>query len=212
VTYRSSKALHTGWLAGVVFAVAMFWAGAQTPGYEHAMHSVSLLGSSAAAMPRAFNIAGFIAPGLLLAIFALALGRELRALGAGFALRLAVNFLLIAGLAFAGAGLWPYTPGDADDARSQYHVAALGVAMIAMLPSMAVLAAALRARGWRPLPQLGGAFAALLLLCLVLPADRWMPGWAGLPGFSQRLALLMFFAWPALVSAVALSRARQRRA
>lgn len=199
--------LHCGWLAGVVFALALAWAGAQLEGYEHARHSVGVLGSTRSPVAAIFNATGFELPGALLAIAALALGRALRRGQASFAARIGADLMVIAGVAFAAQGVFPLDLSDGDGAASQRHVLALTVAMIAMLPSMLLLAGGLRrAQGWRALPQLGGAFAALLVLALAWPPHEWLPGWEGRSGFSQRLALLAFFAWPALVALVVIRR------
>ena len=199
--------LHAGWLAGLVFALALAWGGAQHPGYDHALRSVGLLGAKGAGGAVMFNLVAFVLPGALLAAFAVAFALRLREGGSTLPARLGVNLWLISGLAFAAQGLLPLDANAPDGAASKYHVLALTIAMIAAVPSMVLLGAGLRGRAaWRPLPQLGAAFAALLLVVLAWPAHEWMPGWAGRSGFSQRLALLVYFAWPALASLVAMRR------
>jgi hypothetical protein len=208
MTPHRSVALHAGWLAGLVFALALAWAGAQVAGYDPARQSIGLLGARGSTVAAGFNVAGYLVPGLLLTVFAVAFGRQERRDGSTLAARLGGHLALISALAFAAQGLLPLDPASsADGAAAQRHVFALTIAMIAAVPSTILLAAGLRRRaGWAPLPQLGAAFAALLLLALAWPAHEWLPGWAGRSGFSQRLAFLVYFAWPALASLVALRR------
>lgn len=206
---RSNAWLHAGWLAGVVFGLALAWAGAQLEGYDHGRHSVGVLGSTRSPVAGAFNAVGYELPGVLLAVFAASLRARLRDAGAGFGARLGADLMLVSGLAFAAQGLLPIDLSDGDGPASQRHVMALMLALIAMLASMAVLGAGLRhVAAWRPLPQAGMALAALLLLSLAWPAHAWLPGWEGRSGFSLRLSLLAYFAWPAWVAWVALRRQR----
>lgn len=199
--------MHAGWVAGAAFALALGWAGAQLEGYEHARHSVGVLGSTRSPVAGGFNAVGYELPGVLLALFALALRARLHEHAAGFAARLGADLMLVSGLAFAAQGLLPLVLSDSDGAASQRHVMALTFALLAMLASMAVLGGGLRLMpGWRPLPQAGMALAALLLLSLAWPAHAWLPGWEGRSGFSLRLSLLAYFAWPACVAWVALRR------
>lgn len=203
----SNRWLHTGWLAGLVFALALGGAGAQLEGYEHARHSVAVLGSRASPVAAVFNATGFELPGVLLALFAATLRSLLRRDGAPFAARLAADLMLIAGLAFAAQGVLPLDLSDPDGPASQRHVVAQMLAPIAMLASMALLAAGLhRAPEWRRLAPLGAAFAAALAGSMLWPALGRLPGAGGGAGLCLRVSLLLFFAWPALVGVLALRR------
>jgi hypothetical membrane protein len=205
---RVSAGLHAGWLAGLVFALALAWAGSGVDGYEHARNSVGMLGSRGVPVAAVFNGAGFVLPGLLLLAFALAIGARLREGGSTLAARLGVHLALISAIAFAAQGVLPLDPaGASDGVAAQRHVFALTIALLAAVPSMALLAAGLHGQpAWRPLPWLGATFAALLLAAIVFPVHEWWPGAAGRSGLSQRVAFLAYFAWPAAMSAVALRR------
>ena len=199
--------LHTGHLAGLVFFLALWLTGAHVPGYEHALHSVGVLGSGRVPGTQAFNAVGYELPGALLAVFALALGRVLRAARMPLAARVGSDVLLISGIAFALQGFLPLDLADPDGPASRRHVLALTLSMLAAVPAMALIAAGLRGRaGWRPLVLAGAAGAVLLALLLAWPPHAWVPGWAGRSGVSQRLALAVYFAFPAIAAAVALRR------
>ena len=94
--------LHAGWLAGVVFTVALAVVAAITPGYEHAHQPVSFLGMHGAPFALSWNLFGFGLPGLLVACFALSLQAALAHRGVGAVARIGTWLLLISGVAFAG--------------------------------------------------------------------------------------------------------------
>ena len=207
MTRSSPGFLHAGPVAGLVFLAALVFAGAAIPGYEHALHSVGVLGGARMPHAPAFNAAGHELPGALLAIFALALGRVLRAESAPLAARLGADLWLISGVAFALQGFLPMDLSEPDGPASRRHVLALTVAMVAALPAMVLLAAGLRGRaGWRPLQVAGWAAAFALGVLLAWPPHAWVPGWTGRSGLSERLALAVYFAFPAFAAAVALRR------
>src|SRR5690606_22869221 len=108
--------LHAGWLAGVVFTLALMVFGALLPGYDHADMPVGVLGASGVALARYWNLAGFIVPGLLVAWFALSLLGPLQRDGAGSVARIGVWLLLISGLAFAANGVFAYDLARPDEA------------------------------------------------------------------------------------------------
>lgn len=189
--------LHLGWFAGVCFGASVL-AATSLAGFDHAPH-VGLLGSALAPQALAFNLVGFGLTGFCMAGFALALERSLEAQGVGRGGRLATSLLLIAGLAFTAQGLFPFEPDDVDGAQSRRHVFAYTIALLAWLPSTVLMAWALRGRrAWRPLPWLGLAFTATMLLALIVPGGNDEPGHA------QRGIFVLYFAWLALVAAVAL--------
>jgi hypothetical protein len=193
--------LHLGWVGGLLFAGAVWFAARELPGYEHARHPVGLLGVAAAPSALVFNLVAYGTAGLAVAGFALALEAELMRRGLGRITRLATGMLLIAGLAFAAQGLLPLDPQDLDGSLSRRHAVAHAIALLAWLPSTALFALALwRAPALRGMAWLAAAFALALGGLLVWPATLWLPGWAASPGWAQRLLLLAWFLWPALLA------------
>jgi hypothetical membrane protein len=193
--------LHGGWLSAIAFALAVAVCGALTPAYEPARHAIGLLGSAAAAYPAAFNVTAFVLPGMLLAGLALALETPLRTAGVGRGGRIATYLMLISALAFTAQGGFPFVPRDSDGVGSRRHVVAYSIAMLAWLPSTALYAFALRARGgWAALSPLATVLAASFALLLAFPADTWIAGVGGKSGYAQRILLSLYFAWPALLA------------
>ena len=204
--------LHAGWLAGVVFAVALSWLGAVVPGYEHARMPVGFLGMRGVPMAAYWNSAGFIVPGMLVAWFALSLLAPLQRDGAGMLARIGVWLLLISGLAFAGNGVFAYDLAEPDGPASKLHVAMLTIAMLGFLPSTLLLALGLRRRpAWRPLVVCGPLLALAAVWSLAQPMGELMPLLQGNPGYAQRVTLGLYFLWLALASRVALHSDRRRR-
>lgn len=197
--------LHLGWLAALLFALALAAFGATTPGFEHARHPIGLLGAADAPRALAYNGFVFALPGLALVAFALALERALLRQGLGRSMRLATGMLAIAALAFAAQALLPLDPRDFDSTASRRHAVAHSLALLAWLPAVLLLALAtaghVATRRWI-LPL--ALCAVALVLQLVWPASAWWPGWDGRPGWSQRLLLATWFAAPALLAALAL--------
>ena len=203
--------LHAGWLAGVVFAVVLLWLGASVPGYEHARMPVGFLGMRGVPMAAYWNVAGFVAPGLLVAWFALSLLAPLQRDGAGMLARIGVWLLLISGLAFAGNGVFAYDLAEPDGPASKLHVAMLTIALLGFLPAALALALGLRARPrWRMLVGPGLLLALALLLSVAQPMADLVPMLQGNPGYAQRITLALYFLWLALASWVALHSGRNR--
>jgi hypothetical protein len=83
-------------------------------GYSHATKAVSELGSTDAANALAFNLLGFITPGVLLILFSLALLQDARS-------RLGPGLLLGSGFMLALAGLAPANLEDYGALTPQLH-------------------------------------------------------------------------------------------
>jgi hypothetical protein len=197
-------ALHAGWLAGVVFAVALVGFGAALADYAQASQPVDLLGARGVAHAAGWDALGYALPGLLVAAFAIALQRPLAAAGVGAAGRIGSWLLMFSGLAFAAQALAPLDLRLLDGADTKAHVAAGMLSLVAWLPSALLLPLALRRRaGWRIAVVAGPLLAAVAIACLALPPQAWEAVGAG-PGVAQRLGISAQFAWPALAAFCAL--------
>jgi hypothetical protein len=84
---------------------------------------VALLGARGVPHALAFNLLGFVLPGLLAVAVAECLRRSLPAT-AGWAPRVGSQMLLLAGLAFAAMGLLPLDVDDLHGPASQLHASA----------------------------------------------------------------------------------------
>lgn len=189
-----------GLLAAVAFVLAVAGFGAGLDGYAQGRHPVALLGARGVPHALAFNLVGFVLPGLLAAGVAERLRRTLPT-GAGWAPRVGSQMLLLAGLAFAAMGALPLDVDDLHGPASQLHASAWMIWVLGFVAGSVLLAVSgLRQAHGRALGILAlgcGVLAALAAFALqgVLPAP-----------LAQRLAFACWAVW--LAAALPLSRLR----
>lgn len=189
-----------GLLAAVAFVLAVAGFGAGLDGYAQGRHPVALLGARGVPHALAFNLVGFVLPGLLAAGVAERLRRTLPT-GAGWAPRVGSQMLLLAGLAFAAMGALPLDVDDLHGPASQLHASAWMIWVLGFVVGSVLLAVSgLRQAHGRALGVLAlgcGVLAALAAFALqgVLPAP-----------LAQRLAFACWAVW--LAAALPLSRLR----
>ncbi len=204
--------LHLGWLAAVIFALALWWLGADHTGFDAARHPVGHLGAVQAPLGWRWNTLGFVLPGLFLFGFSLALESAMRSEGCGRAGRIGTGLLMISALAFAAQGVWHFDLDDELARGTQAHVSALALALLALLAGASFVAASIRRLPrWRMLTVLGQVLAALLLVTLVWPPQEVFEVFHARPGHAQRLILALYFAWFLLASRVALAAIKPSR-
>lgn len=189
-----------GLLAAVAFVLAVAGFGAGLDGYAQGRHPVALLGARGVPHALAFNLVGFVLPGLLAAGGAERLRRTLPT-GAGWAPRVGSQMLLLAGLAFAAMGALPLDVDDLHGPASQLHASAWMIWVLGFVAGTVLLAVSgLRQAHGRALGVLAlgcGVLAALAAFALqgILPAP-----------LAQRLAFACWAVW--LAAALPLSRLR----
>lgn len=209
LTLRVRLGLHAGWLAGGCFVIALAALGGDHMGYLEAQHPLGHLGAMQARGATLWNLCGFMLPGLLLFIFALAFEAAMKRDGAGRGGRIGTGLLMLSALAFTAQGLLPFDLEDPDALASQRHVSALVLALLGLMAGALWIAASLKSRrGWRVLVWVGAPLAVLLLLFLVWPPQGFVPMLHGRPGHAQRLIFATYFAWFALAAWMALRRGR----
>ena len=169
------------WLATAAALACAIGFGLALEGYSHAMHPLGLLGARGLPHARAFNLVGFVVPGLLLA--GAGLGLRARMDAAGWPLRIGATLAVLSALAFAAQGVFPLDPEHLDSGDSRYHAAAWTLWWVSFVPGAALLASGVRPR-W---PHVAAA-VAVPALALVLPA---VIGGA----LAQRLAFAAWFGW-----------------
>ncbi|HEV2815995.1 MAG TPA: DUF998 domain-containing protein [Allosphingosinicella sp.] len=184
-----------GWAgpaAAALFAASLLgFAAIRTDGYSHATKAVSELGAVGAPNALAFNLLGFVLPGLLVA----ALAGGLRA-----ALKSSAGPLLLglSGLFFLGAGVFPVDMTATGSALSVTHLAMAQLSGLAFAIAVFPLGSAMRRH-----PH----FAALgrvtpWFLLFLLTNVAWQVVWQAtgsiLPGWGQRIAFGGYFVWTAL--------------
>lgn len=186
----SSLARGAGPAAAVLAVLATAGFGKALDGFAQGVHPVALLGAGGVPHALAFNVLGFMVPGVLAMLGALGVLRGLPA-GSGWAARIGGQLLLLAGLAFLAMGLLPLDLDDLDGVTSQRHAAAWMIWALAFISGAALLGLGALKRA-TPLAGLAlgcGAVAAIAAFGLqgVLPA-----------AIAQRLAFLAWGLWLAL--------------
>lgn len=185
---RHGQARAAGIAAGTCFALALAGFGAALDGYSQVAWPVALLGAAGVPRAAAFNLLGFIVPGLLAGFVALR-RRDLLPGGAGAGARLGWTLALLAAAAFAAQGVLPLDATAPDAGRGRLHGVAWGLWWIAFTAAALGLAgSALRARRWLPA---AGHLAAGLLVAVAAGLDA-----GALPAaLAQRVAFAAWFAW-----------------
>lgn len=182
-------------LALGVWVAALIGFGAVSPDFGQLRHPVALLGALGEPQALAFNLLGFVLPGLLLA--GLAWRWRSAATGGGWRARIGLQLLLLAALAFVAQGVLPLEPTDLLAPASRAHAVAWSAWWIAFVAGGVLLA------GGR-----GGRVGLLVVLGVLLLA---MAGASLVPAaLAQRLAFLGWFGWWLLAargSATPVSRA-----
>lgn len=188
-------------LLAAVAATGIFWVAllvfaALYPGYTHFNKAISELGAFGAPHALAWNVIGFITPGILLAIA-----------GGGIALlldgRRTVLFwlLVLSGLGFSGTGIIPAEMSDGsplmESAWTGGHILMTFVSGLPWIIASVVLVTHVRRNpAWRHLTTictvLGVCAVAGLSINIVAGA---LPYLADNPGLAQRLSFAFYFAW-----------------
>ncbi|PZS93028.1 DUF998 domain-containing protein [Stenotrophomonas maltophilia] len=200
MTSPSSLLRLSGLAAALLFVLAVLGFGAGLDGYAQARHPVALLGAHGVPHALAFNLLGFVLPGLLAGVVAECLRRRLPAT-AGWAPRVGSQMLLLAGLAFAAMGLLPLDVDDLHGPASQLHASAWMIWVLGFVAGTLLL-------GIFNVRQVHGRVqGGLLVACGVLAALAAFALQGLVPApLAQRVAFACWALW--LVVALPLSRPR----
>lgn len=182
--------------AALLFAASVAGFGALFPAFSQRVHPVAALGATGVPHALAFDILGFVVPGLL-AVFAT---QSLRArMGqAPFLARLGVQAMSIAALAFAAMGALPLDSHDLLSSASRLHSVAWTLWWLAFVAGAAMLAI-----GMRNTPHAARSAAVAACAVATLAFAIVLPG-AVPVGLAQRVA---FGAWFVAILLAAPSRA-----
>lgn len=186
--------IHAGLLAALLFAAAVLGFGVALPGYSHTVHPVSLLGATGVPHAFAFSLLGFVIPGVLAAVVAVALLHRLPAT-ASWMLRVGGQMMVLAAMAFAAMGLLPLDASDIDSRASQFHASAWMLWVVAFVPGALMLAFG----GWKQ--PLWRSVALLSLAAAVWVAVAAFVLEVLIPvALAQRLAFAGWMLWLAVVA------------
>lgn len=197
---------YLGWCgpaAAVFFAASvMGFAALRHDGYSHATKAVSELGAMGAENALAFNVLGFMVPGLLVILLAVACGRMV---GSGFG----AFYLAVSGAALTASGLLPADMAHRDGQATLLHGIAAIVSGLAFAIAVFPIGAAMRKTpGFIHLGQWTPWFVLFLLANI-----GWQIAWKATgnpffyPGWGQRIAFASYFLWMTLAG-IALAKPR----
>lgn len=185
----TSVARVAGVAAALLFAAALVAFGVALDGYSHALHPVALLGASGFPHALAFNLLGFVLPGVLAVVVTIALRAALPA-DSGWPSRIGVQLVFISALAFIAMGLLPLDPTDLESQTSSLHGTAWMLWSLAFVPGALLVAAGCwRTPAW-------ALFARLTALTAVaLPVVAFLLAGALPTAVAQRVAFGLWFGW-----------------
>lgn len=183
--------------ASVIFWIALVAFAAARSDYSHFTNAISELGVLGAPHALAWNLIGFIVPGILLAIC-----------GAGLASAIDGRkgvlwwLLVIAGVGFAATGLLPGEMRNGSPLRqSPWTVGHIAASFLSAIPwAIATLLLVVRATNrpeWRHLRVIGAGLALVGILGIFA---RALPAFEHRPGLGQRTGFAAYFAWYLVMS------------
>lgn len=182
---------HAGVLALSLCALSVIGFGAAFDGYSHLQHPVALLGARGVPHAAAFNVSGFVLPGLLAAWGAVGLRGQLPG-NANWPARIGARLLMLSALAFAAQGLLPLDPDDLDGPVSQWHAMAWTLWWIASTAgALSIAAGLLRRQGWRAFAWAALVASALIAVFALSPPGTWPAGIASRIAFGAWLGLFV---------------------
>lgn len=173
------------------------------PDYSHTDRAISELGSLDAPNLWAWNILGYILPGLVIALLGVGLRREFLLQGRGAAI---ASFAVVAvGLLMALSGAFPANMADFKSTTTLIHtIGSFGCYVAFLVAGFWLPATFRRASSWR---WVAAPSLALVIASIATGFLRF----ADMQSIGQRLTFTCFFLWVALVG-FALSRANSHAA
>ncbi len=184
---RASR--HAGTAAALLFAGAVPGFGAALPRYLQSQHPVALLGAMGIPHALAFNLIGFVLPGLLAGVVAIALRRGLPD-DAAWPSRIGAQLVLLSALGFIAMGVLPLDPSDLDSESNRAHATAWMLWCMAFVPGAALLGVSLWGqRAWKKFARIS-LFSAVGVLISAFALGELVP-----VGIAQRFAFGFWFFW-----------------
>jgi hypothetical membrane protein len=170
--------------ANLMFWPLLFVMAAIRSDYSHLHQAVSELGAVGAPHMWAWNILGYVVPGLMLAVFGWSLVRRLRP-----GSRVAAALLALSGIGMAAAGLIPADMNDRRGLLTSLHIVGSSLSVLAWLPSMIVVAALAR----RTRPEI--AVASGVALAAMIGSFALYGVWEDTPALVQRITFGVYLGW-----------------
>lgn len=185
---------HASLLAALMSIAAALMFAAGWEDYSHAVHPLGLLGAYGTPHAMAFNLYGFIVPGLLAAWLGWRLRDAMQERGR--MARIGAWLVFFSALAFAAQGMARLDPQDLDALSGRLHAASWMLWWIAFVPGALLLALG---SGSRTVVVVN-AVAAVTVLVFAIFAPAWMP-----IAIAHRVAFVCWFGWLTFAGYVVLS-------
>jgi hypothetical membrane protein len=193
---------HAGLLAALISIAAALVFAAGWEDYSHAVHPLGLLGAYGTPHAMAFNLSGFIVPGLLAAWLSWRLRDAMQE--CGWMTRIGAWLVFFSALAFAAQGVARLDPRDLEALSGRLHASSWMLWWIAFVPGALLLACGLAGRpGWRAFALASGMAAVAVLVFAILA-----PAWVAV-AVSHRIAFACWFGWLTCVGYALGSRLRR---
>ncbi len=187
---------YCGIAASLVCVAAVIGFGSMLEGYVQSHHPLGLLGGKDIPYALAFNLCGFVLPGVLAAIAISTLRSRLPA-ATGWSMRIGVQLLVLSAVAFAAQGLVSIDPADLAAPGNRYHAVAWTLWWIAFVSGALVLALSIRRYPQSRTQAWLSMAAAMIVLTFVLFAPGAIPS-----GIAERIAFAAWFGWLLLATRV----------
>jgi hypothetical membrane protein len=182
-----------GLLAPCLFVVTYSIMTNLRPEYDLRYKAISELGSLDAPHKWAWNIVGYIIPGILIALFAVGLQR---AMPQGYTRRLPMYGLLLSGALMALAGIFPADMDNRRSATMLLHVVGSWGSFIGFL-----VAAFSYPRQWKKDPYWQKiSRPSLVLVWLAIVWGAWPFVFPQMPALGQRFVFLFYYSWILLLA------------
>lgn len=175
--------------AAACFAASALGFGASFDGYSQLADPVAALGAVGMPHAVAFNVFGFVVPGLLVTGVAMTFYLRLP-VAAGGSARIGAWVLLFSALAFAAQGVFPLDLDDLDATTGRLHVAAWSLWWLTAGAGAVLLASGL----WRVHTRRNWAASALAVAAVLVFFAVFAPtSWGS--AIPQRIAYAAWFGW-----------------
>ncbi len=186
------KLALAGPLASLLFVSSLIgFAAMRSDGYTHGTKAVSELGAIGAPMALAFNLLGFILPGILIMVLSLTILN----LAPAKTSRIAVSLLMLSGIALIVAGVFPVDMSNRTSFTSTAHAVGAMSSGLFWVLSLGWLGSVLKKRlGVTVLGRLTPWFW-LFLVANIGWQIAWQTTGAVLPGWGQRIGFAGYFLW-----------------
>jgi len=189
-----------GTASAVLFWTALLAFGSLDPTYSQVTRAVSELGMAGAPHQWAWNVTGFILPGILLAGFGLGMARTMDGpASVGAAL------LCLSGIFFAATGIFPADLQNMKAFATRAHILASLASFLVWLPAPILIAVGAKRRAMRALMWVSIAGLICVLSGVIVGREVLARGLA------QRLNFATYFAWVLAVALIFMRQAEQWR-